>query len=172
MHWKYTDLSSDSRIGFLDLVLYLHAEVKALCGVYQKLILIPRPDYSSRFSLWRRLIPKAGARLMASLDLSSLAKVSDGYTGGHIATACKEVLTDRRVAQLNRRPLAAAEFVPSLAKIDPVYREEEEAFKTWYEKTPMGKKRLKALRGGDDDDGGKKGKKGKGKKGKGKKKKK
>lgn len=37
---------------------------------------------------------------------------------------------------------------------------------TWYEKTPLGKKRAKAAKG-DDDDGG--GKKGKGKKGKGKK---
>ena len=39
---------------------------------------------------------------------------------------------------------------------------------TWYEKTPLGKKRAKAAKGGDDDDGGK-GKKGKGKKGKKKK---
>ena len=97
-----------------------------------------------------------------------------------------------------KKPLSAPEFVPPLAKIDPIYKEEEEAFKvlsikvysqdfcvppeiplfaffrqqTWYTKTPLGKKRLKAAMG--DEDGDKKGKKGgKGKKSgkKGKKKK-
>ena len=104
------------------------------------------------------------------LDISSLAKVTDGYTQKHIMTACQQVLTERRVAQLAKRPLVASEFIPPLARIDPIYKEEEEAFKTWYAKTPLGKKRAKAAEGGDEDDGkgkkkgGKKGKKGKKKK--------
>ena len=35
-----------------------------------------------------------------TLDLSSLAKISDGYTPGHIITAVKHVLTERRVQQV------------------------------------------------------------------------
>ncbi len=31
--------------------------------------------------------------------------------------------------QLRRKPLTAAEFVGPLSKIDPIYKEEEEAFK-------------------------------------------
>lgn len=31
--------------------------------------------------------------------------------------------------QLRKRPLTAAEFVFALSKIDPIYKEEEEAFK-------------------------------------------
>ena len=31
--------------------------------------------------------------------------------------------------QLSKKPLTAAEFIPLLAKIDPIYKEEEEAFK-------------------------------------------
>jgi len=73
--------------------------------------------------------------------------------------------------KLSKKPLVAAEFVPCLAKIEPIYKEEEEQFKVWYAKTPLGKKRAKATKGDDADDGGKKGGK-KGGKGGGKKKKK
>ena len=33
------------------------------------------------------------------------------------------------VFQLSKKPLAAVEFVAPLARIDPIYKEEEEAFK-------------------------------------------
>ena len=33
------------------------------------------------------------------------------------------------ILQLSKKPLTAAEFIPPLAKIDPIYKEEEEAFK-------------------------------------------
>ena len=46
-----------------------------------------------------------------------------------------------------------------LAKYEPVYKEEEEAFSAWYIKPPMGKKRAKILEGDDDDKGKDKGKK-------------
>ena len=69
-----------------------------------------------------------------SLDISSLAKVTDGYTPGHMVTACSQVLTERRVAQLAKKPLQAVEFIAPLARIDPVYKEEEEAFKVGGEK--------------------------------------
>ena len=148
------------------------AEVKPLCHAYQKVVLIPRPDYASRYCLWRELIIKRKGVITDNLDVSSLAKVSDGYTPGHVIEAINQVLSERRRQQLVKKPLTASEFIPPLAKIDPIYKEEEEAFKTWYTKTPLGKKRLKAAMG--DEEGEKKGKKGgKGKKSgkKGKKKK-
>ena len=84
------------------------------------------------------------------LDLSSLAKISDGYSAGRIEDSVKAVLSERRVqqvrpctymygcvewpvgnslVQLRRRPLAASEFIPSLSKIEPIYAEEEGEFK-------------------------------------------
>lgn len=63
------------------------------------------------------------------LDISALAKVSDGYTPGHIHQAVQSVLTERRVLQLSKRPLVASEFLGHLAKLEPVYREEEESLK-------------------------------------------
>ncbi|XP_019862956.1 PREDICTED: IQ and AAA domain-containing protein 1-like [Amphimedon queenslandica] len=86
--------------------------------------------------------------------MSSLAKVSDGYTPGHMITG---------ITQLRKCPLTTAEFIPFLAKIDPIYREEEEAYKAWFNKTPLGKKRAKAIKEGMGEDDGGGGKKGKGK---------
>lgn len=147
------------------------AEVKPLCAAYQKILLIPRPDYASRYCLWRELIIKQKGILTNNLDISSLAKVSDGYTPGHLIEVIKQVLTERRIQQLGKKPLAALEFIAPLAKIDPIYKEEEEAFKTWFTKTPLGKKRLKASQVDDEGDKkkGKKGGKKSGKKGKKKK---
>ena len=39
------------------------------------------------------------------------------------------MLTERRINMLNKKPLVAAEFIAPLARIDPVYTEEEEALK-------------------------------------------
>lgn len=79
--------------------------------------------------LWKALIEKQGGELTKALDLSSLAKISDGYTAGHMVQVIQTVITKRRILQQARKPLTAAEFVGPLAKIDPVFKEEEEALK-------------------------------------------
>ncbi len=79
--------------------MYLDAEVKGLCGIYQRILLVPRPDYASRMILWKQLISRE-TTLTTGLDFSSLAKVTDGYTPGHIRTAITKVLTERRVSQV------------------------------------------------------------------------
>ena len=81
--------------------------------------------------MWRQLIRKCGGEVTRALDLSSLAKISDGYTQGHMVQVLHRILTERRVQQLAKRPLTAAEFVAPLAKIDPVFQDEEEALKVW-----------------------------------------
>ncbi|VDI43111.1 dynein regulatory complex protein 11-like [Mytilus galloprovincialis] len=139
-------------------------EMKPLTSSYQRIILIPRPDYASRHLLWRRLILKNGGTLTNHLDVSSLSKVTDGYTPGHMVTAIQQILTERRIQALSKKPLTSVEFIAPLARIDPIYKEEEESFKGWYAKTPLGKKRAKAAQADEDGDGGGKG--GKGKKGK------
>jgi len=141
------------------------AEVKPFCTAYQKIVLIPRPDYASRFLLWPTLIKRHGGRVSDTLDVSSLSKISDGYTPGHMITTVKSVLTERRIQQLSKKPLVASEFIAMLSKLDPIYKEEEEAFKIWYAKTPLGKKRAKAAKEEEEGITAKKDKKGaKGKK--------
>ncbi|KAM6079998.1 LOW QUALITY PROTEIN: dynein regulatory complex protein 11 [Theristicus caerulescens] len=140
------------------------ANLKPFCKVYQK-ILIPRPDYASRFVLWKHIILQNGGAITNLLNISCLAKVSDGFTQGHIVQAVQAVLSELRLLQMTRKPLRTAEFMTSLARQDPVYKEEEETFKVWYAKTPLGKARIRALAGNKKSGKGttKEGNKGKGK---------
>ncbi|XP_075944730.1 dynein regulatory complex protein 11 [Anarhichas minor] len=122
----------------------LSADIKALCKMYSKILLIPRPAYGSRYILWKQLIRKQGGDVTSALDLSSLTKISDGYTPGHMVRVIRSIVTKRRILQQANRPLTAAEFIAPLAKIYPVFQTEEDALKNWYAKTPLGKKRTKA----------------------------
>ncbi|NXE45648.1 DRC11 protein, partial [Casuarius casuarius] len=107
------------------------ADLRPFCKVYQKIILIPRPDYASRFGkyLWKHIILQNGGILTKSLNISCLAKLSDGFTQGHMLQAVQTVLSERRILQMTKKPLRAVEFITSLARQDPVYKEEEETFK-------------------------------------------
>uniref|UniRef100_A0A8C0AES6 IQ motif containing with AAA domain 1 n=1 Tax=Bos mutus grunniens TaxID=30521 RepID=A0A8C0AES6_BOSMU len=140
------------------------AELQPFCKAYQKIILVPRPDYASRYVLWKEIIQRHGGVITDTLSVSCLAKITDGFTQGHIVQVVKEVLTERRIRQQSHKPLTALEFIASLTSMNPVYQEEEDSFKDWYAKTPMGKKRALALTGGNKEnekDKGKKEKKGK-----------
>ncbi|XP_058155830.1 dynein regulatory complex protein 11 [Dasypus novemcinctus] len=127
------------------------AELQSFCKAYQKIILIPRPDYASRYVLWKEIIQRNGGVLTDALNVSCLAKVTDGFTQGHIVQVVKSVLTDRRARQQAQRPLAAVEFIAALTSMDPVYQEEEESLKDWYAKTPLGKKRALASIGAETE---------------------
>uniref|UniRef100_A0A8C4W2X2 IQ motif containing with AAA domain 1 n=1 Tax=Gopherus evgoodei TaxID=1825980 RepID=A0A8C4W2X2_9SAUR len=105
------------------------ADLRPFCKVYKKILLIPRPDYASRFVLWKHIILQNGGAVTKSLNISCLAKVSDGFTQGHIVYAVQTVLSERRLRQMTNKPLTAAEFLSSLARQDPVYKEEEETYK-------------------------------------------
>ncbi|NXA48472.1 DRC11 protein, partial [Nothocercus julius] len=117
------------------------ADLRPFCKVYQKIILIPRPDYASRFGkyfkspslfitiLWKHIILQNGGVITKTLNISCLAKLSDGFTQGHIFQAVQTVLSERRMLQMTKKPLRAVEFMTSLARQDPVYKEEEETFK-------------------------------------------
>uniref|UniRef100_A0A8C6RQH5 IQ motif containing with AAA domain 1 n=1 Tax=Nannospalax galili TaxID=1026970 RepID=A0A8C6RQH5_NANGA len=135
------------------------AEIQSFCRVYQKIILVPRPDYASRYVLWKHIIQRHGGVLTNSLNVSCLSKVTDGFTQGQIVKAVKDVLTDHRIRQQAHKPLTAEEFIAMMTNMNPVYKEEEESFKNWYAKTPLAKRRLLALTVGGSKEKDKKGEK-------------
>lgn len=122
------------------------ADPRPLFKVYERIVPVPRADYASRLLIWRKLIEQHGGLVSDALDLSSLAKISDGYTPGHLAQAVRAVLTEQRLLQQAERPLAAHNFIHALSTIEPVYEQEDAAFKTWIAKTPLMRKALKARR--------------------------
>ncbi|XP_058520250.1 dynein regulatory complex protein 11 [Ochotona princeps] len=124
------------------------AELQSFCRVYQKIILVPRPDYASRYVLWKEIIQRHGGVLTNALNVSCLAKVTDGFTQGAVVQVVRSVLTERRIRKQDHRPLVAAEFITAITSMSPVYKEEEESFKDWYTRTPLGQRRALALTGG------------------------
>ncbi|KAK9877836.1 hypothetical protein WA026_020068 [Henosepilachna vigintioctopunctata] len=119
-------------------------EQRLLQSVYQKFILVPRLDYSSRFTIWTSLLNKYSAAGW-QFDTTIITKLSDGYTVGAIVATIKEVLTVKRTLQLLVHPLHPFELVNSLCSKNPVYKEEEEALDTWWLKTPMYRRRMRAI---------------------------
>jgi len=78
------------------------------------------------------LIPKYGGVITSSLDITSLAKLSDSYAPGHIHDTIVETLTERRLAKMSKHPLQATDFIPGLAHHNAIYKEEEDAYKVCY----------------------------------------
>ena len=54
----------------------IHWHAHDVAAVFQKIIMIPRPDYGSRLILWRHWLQQAGATVTSELDLSALSKIS------------------------------------------------------------------------------------------------
>lgn len=63
-----------------------------------------------------------------------MAKVSDGYTIGAVSQCIRDVITCKRMLQLRVKPLTHVELINALSTKEPVYREEEEAFLSWWAK--------------------------------------
>ncbi|GAB6029165.1 hypothetical protein CHUAL_004941 [Chamberlinius hualienensis] len=120
-------------------------DMKALGATYNKIIMLQKPDHSTRNTLWKTKIRSLGGSELSSVDFGNLVKVSDGYSSGAIVNCVAQVLTSYRVALQKKKPLQLEEFVWALSKVEPVYKEEEAAFKLWVQKTPLSKKRAAAL---------------------------
>lgn len=63
-----------------------------------------------------------------------MAKVSDGYTIGAVSSCIRDVITCKRMLQLRVKPLTHVELINALSTKEPVYREEEECFLSWWAK--------------------------------------
>ncbi|XP_034250065.1 dynein regulatory complex protein 11 [Thrips palmi] len=117
---------------------------KALAQVYTKMILIPRPDYASRSYIWSELLFSYSG-VNRQFDTAAIAQISDGYTVGRILAVLRDVMTCKRILQMRVQPLTHAELVTALSRHDPVYKEEEEAFLAWFQRTPIGRRKARAM---------------------------
>lgn len=54
-------------------------------------------------------------------------------------------MTCKRMLQLRVHPLNPAELINALSTQIPIYREEEDAMALWWTRTPMVRRRLKAI---------------------------
>ncbi|KAJ3140041.1 Dynein regulatory complex protein 11 [Physocladia obscura] len=137
------------------------ADIKALIPAFGKILYTPKPDYGSRFSIWREFISrKASVAQVKDINFSLLARMSDGLSAGFIFLAAERVLTERRLKLMRMRKLLTNEFIDQIVSLPPTNPGEDLEFKEWYEKTPLVKKRIAALTApvdGEDEGKGKKG---------------
>lgn len=121
-------------------------EAKAVYGAFDKILYTPKPNYPSRYTLWRDFIlKKAPISSIRDLNLSILTRMSHGLSAGTIKLVCERVLTDRRLKLLRARKITTNEFIEQLLSLPPANPDEDKLFKDWYEKSPLVKKRITAL---------------------------
>lgn len=109
-------------------------DLKAMTDFFKKIIFLPLPDYASRTALWAEGMRRAGVRQPPDDAVQALAQLSDSYSSGTIMRITRQQLTRRRLDRLDKKPLEAAEFIPTLAKETPVYRADDAAMYSWYAK--------------------------------------
>ena len=78
---------------------------QALGQTYSRVILMPPLDYASRLLLLSKAVAVPGVPRHPSLDLSTLTKLTDGYTAGHCLDMVHQVspLKAREAAWYTRR---------------------------------------------------------------------
>ena len=95
------------------------ADAKDLKNFFDKMLYFPKPDYASRLMLWRETIKAqltVGSFFADDFDLSTLARISEGFSAGAICTTVEKTLTARRVQRLDKRPHSETEFLNALAQ--------------------------------------------------------
>ncbi|XP_062535222.1 dynein regulatory complex protein 11-like [Armigeres subalbatus] len=120
------------------------ADMKLMVQTYQRFVYIPRPDYGALSYAWKEMLSHYSG-VPRQFDTGAMAKISDGYTIGSVAKCIREVITCKRMLQLRTQPLTHLELINALSALEPVYKEEEEAFMYWWCKTPLGRRRSKQM---------------------------
>jgi len=62
-----------------------------------------------------------GVTLKDSFPVSTIAHVTEGFTGGNMKEAISKVMTERRIMQAKERPFRVAEFIDPLANQPTTY---------------------------------------------------
>eukprot|EP00727_Mastigamoeba_balamuthi_P006027 m51a1_g2043 hypothetical protein (804) ;mRNA; f:1363158-1366428 len=112
---------------------------KALVQMFDRFLYVNHPDYPTRMKLWQHFIEQCASSVPPTLNVSTLARVSEGYTAGSIEQAVKSAFaaagsgmgTGARKAQPTPE-----EYISQLAKLQPVYQAEDEELRKWAEKLP------------------------------------
>ena len=98
--WECEQKASSSRhIPHKSMINFVNLE-QGLTQTYQKFLVVPKPDYGQRCTLWKELIVAKGGLITKWSDkfnLSGLSKVSDGYTAGSIRNAVDQVISDNLI---------------------------------------------------------------------------
>jgi IQ and AAA domain-containing protein len=162
--WKPKWITDETRITIVGCTSEPHeGSKKEFKKFFDKSIYFPFPDYTTRRLMWKVFIEKAGGKLKADFQLSTLAHISEGYSAGSIKKTCENVLTKFRKDRLDQRPLTLPEFIGPLSLCGCTMDDQWKDFQTFTGFITGDDKRraaIEAALAGDDAGGDPKKKKG------------
>ncbi|KAG8230211.1 hypothetical protein J437_LFUL009273 [Ladona fulva] len=125
------------------------SDQKGLASAYNKMIIVPRPDYATLSTVWNDILYSYNA-LNHKFDYGNLVVEIRIENNTCLQARTRRtqpplVLTCKRLLTLKVRPLKHIEFFKLLSAHDPVYWEEEDSFMQWFSKCPLARKKQKFL---------------------------
>ena len=121
------------------------ADQKSLNKLWDKIMLMPRPDYGARIELWKYALEQYTDMKYQenspenTVDIHSLSRITEGFTSGHILAVVKS--TQQKLAPfLNDRKLRNHDFLESISRIEPISEDTAEEYDKFMKKTPLAKK--------------------------------
>ncbi|CAE7373490.1 tuf1 [Symbiodinium sp. CCMP2592] len=125
---RFDEANEQDRILFIGSTSRPFAEGVDVAGLkdsFDEKVWVSFPEYGSRVVLWQQFMEEHGVTVdPAKLNISTLARVSEGYPAGSIKQTVDRVLTARRVQQLKNRPLKVQEFIGPLSRTAFCWKEE------------------------------------------------
>ncbi|KAF5304779.1 hypothetical protein FQA39_LY09556 [Lamprigera yunnana] len=119
---------------------------RKIIKVFNRIILVPRPDYNSVYMYWRELL-MSYHQLDRNFNASELAYVTQNYPLPFIKSILEKVLTPTRTAELPFKPLDSLEIMDVLLEEpEPLNDENWAKYEKWFSKTLLNKKRRKLLK--------------------------
>jgi len=90
-------------------------------GCFEHFMYMSVPTYTDRLLLWKafltnKLLKSIGENTNHSLNLSTLAQFSSGYSAGAIKASAENVLSDYRIKTIKLYPLSEKEFIEDLKR--------------------------------------------------------
>ncbi|KAJ3270956.1 Dynein regulatory complex protein 11 [Terramyces sp. JEL0728] len=127
-------------------------DAKTMLPLFDKVLFCPKPDYGGRVIMWTEFITRLVPRGNESVNISLLARMSEGFSTGSIEICVLRVLTPRRVKTLRTRPLKTDEFVNQLLDMPAPNPDEAKLFRDFLDKTGLVKKRTLLINGPQEEE--------------------
>ena len=125
-HWdKVAVIATTNQPQYCDL-----KEVKKL---FAKKFYFPYPDNTNSSLIFKSLVEKSGSKLSEAFATSLFTHMTEGLTPGSMETAIKSVLTKRRKADIDLRPLTVRDFIVPLSETYLCTAEEYQVFRDFTE---------------------------------------
>ena len=110
-------------------------DFKSMVPLFDKILYCPKPDYGSRFLLWKEFIKRKSLEypeLVQTINIGLLSRMSQGLSTGVIEMIVGRVITPRRLKRAKKNPVKTDEFISHILLLPPQNAEEPVLFQVRY----------------------------------------